>query len=138
MSPKEAGWWNIIISTFMFVNCFNLFIKGEVFFVAQVLLFAFTYLFLGINILKEMDMRGLGWYCLWVSLVTPFIAGINWAAGDWRFALIWITWGCAWFTFWLILGLGMTKLVRGTAIAMLPIGIFTAWVPGYLMFIGMW
>lgn len=138
MSPKECGWWNIIIAIFMFANVINFFRLGEVFFVAQVLLFAFTYLFLGINLLKDLDMRGLGWYCLWVALVTPFVAKVNFDAGDLRFGLIWIIWGITWFTFWLILGLGFTRITRGVALAMIPIGVFTAWVPGLTMFLGVW
>src|ERR687893_2748989 len=35
---------------------------------AQFLLFAFTYLWVGINRFLDVDGRGLGWYCLFVAL----------------------------------------------------------------------
>ena len=59
---------------------------------AQFLLFAFTYLWVGINRFLDVDGRGLGWYCLFVALTAVPIAfttltgagpvwlGLDWAA----------------------------------------------------------
>jgi len=143
LSTKEAALWNFVISTMMFVWVIyllggNLMGKGTTWFAAQVLLFAFTYLFLGINYILGMDGRGLGWYCLWVSLVTPVVSYQNFMAGDWRFGCIWAIWGILWFLFWVILGLGKTSVMNKVKYIMVPVGIITAWIPGLLMMIGKW
>jgi putative amide transporter protein len=143
LSTKEAALWNLIISTMMFIWVVyllggNLMGKGTTWFAAQVLLFAFTYLFLGINYILGMDGRGLGWYCLWVSLVTPVVSYQNFMAGDWRFGAIWAIWGVLWFLFWVILGLGKTSVMNKVKHIMVPIGVITAWIPGLLMMIGQW
>src|ERR687894_2342462 len=56
---------------------------------AQFLLFAFTYLWVGINRFLDVDGRGLGWYCLFVALTagalrvsTPSRGGPGWAGPD--------------------------------------------------------
>lgn len=143
IGSKEIGAWNVGISAFMFlvviyVVLTNLVGPGSPWFAAQVLLFAFTYLFLGINNLVGNDGRGLGWFCLWVSIVTPYIAWENFMNNDVRFGLIWVVWGIMWFIFWLIMGAGKTRMVKPVAYAMLPVGILTAWLPGFLMLIGKW
>ncbi len=143
LGTKEAGVWNLVIAGLMFIWVINLFGAnlldgGTAWFGAQVLLFAFTYLFLGLNYLLGTDARGLGWYCLWVSLVTPVVAYQNFMAGDWRFGLIWSIWGILWFLFWVILGLGKVSVMNRLKFFMVPVGVFTAWIPGILMFAGLW
>lgn len=140
---KEIGAWNIAISVFMFLMVIYIVLTKLVgptthWFAAQVLLFAFTYLFLGINNLAGFDSRGLGWYCLWVSLITPYVAFENFMAGDVRVGLIWVVWGIMWFLFWVILGLGKTRILKPIAYIMPPVGIITAWIPGFLMMINKW
>ncbi|MBF0527796.1 MAG: AmiS/UreI family transporter [Deltaproteobacteria bacterium] len=143
VGTKEAGVWNLVISAMMFIWVIyflgaNLIGKGTIWFAAQVLLFAFTYLFLGLNYLLGTDARGLGWYCLWVSLVTPVVSYQNFMAGDPRFGAIWAIWGVLWFLFWVILGLGKTSVMNKVKYLMVPTGVLTAWIPGLLMFIGKW
>jgi putative amide transporter protein len=143
LGNKEAGIFNLIISTMMFIWVARLIATdllgtGTIWFSAQVLLFAFTYLGLAVTYLVGTDGRGLGWYCLWVSLVTPYIAFSNFQAGDWRFGAIWVIWGILWFLFWAILGLGKGSIMDKLKYFMVPVGIFTAWIPGLLMMIGKW
>src|SRR3712207_9047346 len=61
---------------------------------AQFLLFAFTYLWVGINRFLDVDGRGLGWYCLFVALTavplaltTLSVAGPGWVG---RGLAVWV------------------------------------------------
>jgi len=144
ISPKEQGLWNFTISSFMFVciiliMVFQLFGTDSWLWAGMVFLFAFTYFGIGLNNLGGTDSRGLGWYCLLVAIVVPAIAEMNFRAGDVRFGLIWLIWGALWFTFWLIMGMGRTKLAGNMLGAiMLGVGVLTAWMPGYMMLRGWW
>ena len=144
MSPKECGVWNIVVSSFMFLciiisMVFQLFAEATWVTVGGVFLFAFTYFMIGMNNVLEMDSRALGYYCLLVAIITPFIAESAFAAGDWRFGIIWLIWGVAWFIFFLIMALGKTQLatpVLGWIVII--VGVVTAWAPGYMMLRGWW
>ena len=144
MSPKECGVWNIVISSFMFfcialIMIFQLFGEASWMVAGCVFLFAFTYFMIGMNNVLGMDSKALGYYCLLVALITPFIAQGNFAIGDWRFGIIWLIWGVAWFIFFLIMALGKTSLATPTlGWVIVLIGIFTAWAPGYMMLRGWW
>lgn len=112
--------------------------RATIFGGAQVLLFAFTYLWVGINTFIKVDGRGLGWFCLFVSVTAVPIAIITWASSApvWL-SLNWTAWAALWFVFFLLLGLGMERLTRPTGVATILAGIFTAWVPGFLILSGM-
>lgn len=91
------------------------------------------------NNVLGMDGRGLGYYCLLVALMTPFISHSAFSAGDWRFGVIWLVWGIAWFIFYQIMALGKTKLATpllGKVLVLL--GLVTGVVPGYMMLRGWW
>ena len=70
----------------------------------QSLLFAFTYLWVAINVIWNLDGKGLGWYCLLVAAValpTAFTA-----FPDIGLFILWLMWTSLWFMFFLLLGLG--------------------------------
>ncbi len=104
---------------------------------AQFLLFAFTYLWVGINRFLDVDGRGLGWYCLFVALTAvPIAFATLTGAGPWWLGLMWTAWAVLWFVYWLLLALGMTQLLRFSGVLTIIIGIVTAWIPGYLLLTG--
>ncbi|HEY8475593.1 MAG TPA: AmiS/UreI family transporter [Chloroflexota bacterium] len=119
------------------------FVQGQaesVLFGAQVLLFAFTYLWVAYNRFAGVDGRGLGWFCLFVALtalpiavstlanaggrVWPIWLGINWAA-----------WAVLWFMFFLLLAL-QRPIKTATGVVTILQGVLTAWIPGYLLLTG--
>lgn len=109
-----------------------------VFGAAQLLLFAFTYLWLGVNTLNGADGRGLGWFCLFVAITAAPIAFATLTSGAplWL-GFNWTVWAVTWFVFWLLLAVGMTRLTRITGYASIVVAIVTGWVPGYLILSGM-
>ena len=107
---------------------------------ALTLLFTFTYYWVAWNRWNGADGRGLGWFCLFVAITTvPVFADIFAQAQtpwDIWFGLNWLAWGVLWFLFFLILARGRTQLTRVTGILCTAEGIFTGWIPGYLLLSG--
>ena len=105
---------------------------------AQLLLFAFTYLWLGVNTLNGADGRGLGWFCLFVAVTAVPIAVATLMSGaPWWLGFNWTVWALTWFILWLLLAVGMTQLTRFTGYVAIVVAIVTGWVPGYLILSGM-
>ena len=104
------------------------------------LLFAFTYLWIAYNTLTVQDGRGLGWFSLFVAITVTaitydaFIAAHSFQA-LWL-ATNWACWAVLWFGFFLIGALGKINLIRPIAYLAIIEGIFTAWIPGYLLLSG--
>jgi len=103
------------------------------------LLFACTYLWVAFNRYNGSDGRGLGWFSLFVALtalpvaVDALIAANSaWGYGQ---ALSWAAWAGLWFLFFLVLvcDKAWTRATAGVAIAQ---GVFTGWLPGYLLLTG--
>lgn len=103
-----------------------------------VLLFAFTYLWVGLNQFLGNSGRGLGWYSLFVAItavptgiITLTEGGPNEAFYIWL-GLDWFAWAFLWFLYFLLLGLQAPILRLAAAVTVLE-GIGTAWVFGYLL-----
>ena len=89
---------------------------GDFYSAATGLLFGFTYLFVAVNSIFNLDNRLYGWYSL--------------------FAIIWILWGILWLT-------GFIENVLKKELKFVPYlaifeGIFTAWIPGFLILTNLW
>lgn len=140
VSAKGAGAVNAFVGTLIFLlainNEFHAVNMASSFATAQFLLFAFTYLWLAISCFANLDNRGLGYYALFVAIVAVPTAIHTFAAGDWRFGLIWLMWAALWFMFFLLLALG-SKIVKFTAFATLGVAAVTGTV-GYLLLIEKW
>lgn len=103
---------------------------------ALVLLFAFTYLWVGIDRWLAVDGRGLGWYCLFVAVtaVPVAIELLSAAAdvGDTWLGLNWIGWAVLWFLYFLLLvPARVTNVFTGWFT--IVIAILTGWIPGWLV-----
>lgn len=112
---------------------------NNVSFGALVLLFALTYLWVGINRVFSFDGRGLGWFCLFVA-ITAIGVGIETAiraATTWGYWLTfnWLAWGVLWFFYFLLL---VPQRISRSLVAWLTSieAIVTAWLPGYLILMG--
>ena len=104
------------------------------------LLFCTTYLWVAYNRLSGADGRGLGWFSLFVAITAipvtiDSFAGATSTWGLW-FAWCWVGWGVLWFLYFVLLTLKqpIVKLVGGVTVF---VGIYTGWVPGYMLLNGM-
>jgi putative amide transporter protein len=104
------------------------------------LLFTFTYFWVAWNRWNGADGRGLGWFCLFVAITTVpvFIETFANAKSTWDvwFGICWLSWGVLWFLFFLILALGRTELTKATGVLCSLQGVYTGWIPGYLLLSG--
>lgn len=116
--------------------------KGPAWFYASAtgLLFAFTYLYTAINSIFNLDQRLYGWYSLFVainSIPAGLLCIIKGYGGNWIYGIIWFAWGILWATGFIENNLhkNLGKFVGYLGVAE---GILTAWIPGFLMLVGMW
>ena len=112
---------------------------GSVKAAALTLLFTFTYFWVAINRFNDADGRGLGWFSLFVSITVVPVAidTLSTAQTTWDvwFGLCWAAWAVLWFMFWLLLVRKMEIAKLTGAVTSLQ-GIFTGWLPGYLLLEG--
>lgn len=112
--------------------------EGTAFNAAGTLLFAFTYLWVGRNAYAgQEDQRSLGWYCLFVAVVTVPTGWLVLQAGDVGLAALWWIWGVLWATFWLLLGLERGEYTSPVAWYTAAVGAVTS-AAGYAMAAGFW
>ncbi len=103
------------------------------------LLFAFTYLWQAANDLWDLDVRPYGIYCLFVAInavLCSYLSYINFD-GDVRFTFIWLAWALLWLTAPIEINL-KKPLGKFAPTLAIVCGIFTAWIPGALMLVGLW
>ena len=104
------------------------------FYSMQSLLFAFTYLWVAINVIFNLPGRGLGWYCLLVAVVafpTAFTA-----FPDIGLVILWFMWCVLWFMFFVLLGLEK-NIGKATGVWTVINGIASG-IAGYLILIKAW
>jgi hypothetical protein len=106
---------------------------------ALTLLFTFTYFWVAWNRWNGADGRGLGWFSLFVAItVVPVtfetFAGGGGLWGVW-FGLCWAAWAVLWFMYFLLLAL-QKPIAKVTGMVTVLEGIFTGWLPGYLLLSG--
>lgn len=111
---------------------------GEIFAASGIYLFGFTYLWVGINGMRDYRGRGFGWFALVVAVCTLVYAGDSFLRqGDAGFGVIWLLWGILWFLFFLVLGLEWEGLGPATGVYTAVTGILTG-VAAYQVLLGSW
>lgn len=138
IDEKSAAIMNIFTGALaVVIDTVNV-IQGEYYAVGTGLLFGFTYLFVGINGIFNLDKRPYAWYSLFVAINTIPCAYLSLTQdSDWRMSIIWVLWGILWLTAFIeiILKKNLGKFVPYLAIFE---GIITAWIPGFLMLVDKW
>jgi putative amide transporter protein len=104
---KSVAFFNILVGLLQVITPIYLIITSDgsnwsMFNNGAVFLFGFTYLYLGVTILKGFDSSGLGWYSLWVSMMAIVYALVFYVQeNDIVNALTWVLWAFLWFLFFL-------------------------------------
>jgi uncharacterized membrane protein len=104
-------------------------------------LFGFTYLYVGINLLANLDGTGLGWFSAFVAVCAVVFAGLNlwyFKPRDTGFTAIWLYWAVLWGLFFLVLGLKREEWTRYTGAVAVTAGVITTAVPAFLLLTGQW
>lgn len=102
-------------------------------------LFGFTYLYVGIGLLADLDTTGVGWFSLFVAIAALGFSYVNFTLlENAPFGVIWLYWAVLWTLFFLLLGLKREALTRYTGWVTLIEAWVTAAIPGFLLLIGAW
>ena len=106
---------------------------GEYYAAATGLLFGFTYLFIGMNAVFGLDERVLGWFSLFVAANTVPAALLALLQDhDPLFFAIWLAWGVLWLLIF-VESVLKKNLKHTISILLILEGIFTAWIPAWLL-----
>jgi putative amide transporter protein len=106
---------------------------------AGIFLLGFTYLYVGISNLAGQQPLGLGWYSAWVAIMAAAFGITNIVKfHDPTIGLLWLQWAVLWALFWLVLGLGITRLTPLAGWLTLILSFTTCTIPGYLLLLGEW
>jgi putative amide transporter protein len=134
-----VGAMQVVIPTFLIFTAGG--DRGTILASAGLYLFGFTYLYVGINLLANLDGTGLGWYSAFVAVSAVVYAGLNFfyfTPSDPAFGVIWLYWAVLWALFWVVLGIRHEEFTRYTGAVALTAGVVTAWIPAFLLLTGQW
>nr|WP_275404010.1 AmiS/UreI family transporter [Pseudonocardia acidicola] len=104
---------------------------------AGLYLFAFTYLYVGLNLSFGLDGTGLGYFCFFVVLSALVYSWLNFTRfHDPAFGVIWLYWAFLWALFFVVLGLKVESLTKYTGAVCAIEGWVTGWAPAFLLLTG--
>ena len=110
-----------------------LLVCGEYYAAATGLLFGFTYLFIGLNAVFNLDGRVLGGFSLFVAINTVPAALLSLLQdADSLFFVIWLAWGILWLLIF-VESVLKKDLHHTVPVLLILEGIGTAWVPAWLL-----
>ncbi|MCR4740751.1 MAG: AmiS/UreI family transporter [Lachnospiraceae bacterium] len=142
---KAAAVMNIFVGSLsVFINFVSL-VKGDYYAAGTGLLFGFTYLFVALNNIFDLDTRPFAVFSTFVAInavIFGFVEGVTGSSAlsitpDFRWALIWWLWAVLWGSAFVT---DILKKDLGKAVPILQIaeGVITAWIPGLLILTGRW
>lgn len=106
------------------------------------LLFAITYIFIGVNSIWGIDIKPFGWFCLFTTLpiIGMLIITLRDGDGSWQnifLASMWLQWGIVWFALFVedALEKSLGKLVPYLCVLT---AVTTGLIPGFMMMAGWW
>jgi hypothetical protein len=122
VDAKSAGVFNLFVGSLQVIGPLYLIFTAHgdpwtIFGASGIFLFGFTYLYVGIVNLFDIDPGGVGWYSLFVAIMAVGYSLVNFFHfHDYLFGDIWLMWSFLWALFWILLGLKR------------PIGVYAGWV----------
>ncbi|MGH3327396.1 MAG: AmiS/UreI family transporter, partial [Streptomycetales bacterium] len=102
-------------------------------------LFGFTYLYVGIGLLGNLDSTGVGWFSLFVAIMALGYSFVSFQLlNDDPFGVIWLYWSFLWLLFFLLLGVKNQGLTKYTGWVAAIEGWVTGAIPAFLILSGYW
>jgi putative amide transporter protein len=140
---KGAGTFNLFVGALQTAIPFYLIATAtttdDILLASGIFLFGFTYLYVGIANLAGQPSVGIGWYSAWVAIMAAAFGITNIVKfHDPTIGLLWLQWSVLWGLFWLLLGLGITRLTALTGWLTLILSFTTCTIPGFLLLLGVW
>ncbi|MBY0148888.1 AmiS/UreI family transporter [Neobacillus niacini] len=140
---KAVGYFNLFVGVIQIINPFYLIITSEqgnwdMYNNAAIFLFGLTYLYVGVNNVKGLEGNGLGWFSLWVSIISVVYTIVSLVQfHDVVNALTWGLWAFLWFLFFLT-GSLKWKIDGYVGIAAIVLSWVTLTIPAMFYFLGIW
>ena len=143
IDAKGAATFNLFVGALQTAIPFYLIATAktadDILLASGIFLFGFTYLYVGIANLAGQPPVGLGWYSAWVAILATAFGITNIVRfHDPTIGLLWLQWAVLWALFWLVLGLGVSRLTPLTGWLTLILSFTTCTIPGYLLLLGEW
>lgn len=144
INPRAAGVFNLFVGGMqvIFPTIIVATAGGDpatVLAASGIFLFGFTYLYVGIGLLTDLDTTGVGWFSLFVAVAAlGYSYASFWLLDDPPFGVIWLYWAYLWLLFFLLLGLKMDGLRVYTGWVTAIEGWVTAAIPAFLILAGIW
>jgi hypothetical protein len=142
VEPKSAAPINFFVGALQIITPTYLIFTANgdpntILMAAGLYLFAFTYLYVGLNLAFDLDGTGLGYFCFFVVLSALVYSYLNFTRfNDPAFGVIWLYWALLWALFFLVLGLRMEGLTRYTGAVCAIQGWTTGWLVAFLLLTG--
>ena len=141
IDPKSAAPLNIFVGVLQVITPTYLIINADgdatkILAASGLYLFGFTYLYVGWNLLGNLDGTGLGMFSLFVAVSAVVYSIISFDASDPVFGVIWLYWAFLWSLFYLLLGRKQDGLGRYTGAVAAIQGIVTGALPAFLLLTG--
>ena len=141
VDPKSAAPLNIFVGVLQVITPTYLIINADgdatkILAASGLYLFGFTYLYVGWNLLGNLDGTGLGMFSLFVAVSAVVYSIISFDASDPVFGVIWLYWAFLWSLFYLLLGRKQDGLGRYTGAVAAIQGIVTGALPAFLLLTG--
>src|SRR4051795_5644728 len=141
VDARAAAPLNLFVGALQVVTpTFLIFTSGgdsaTILFASGIYLFGFTYLYVGINLLGNLDGTGLGWFSAFVAVSAVVYSGLNFfyvTPRDPAFGVIWLYWAALWALFWVVLGIKREAFTRYTGGVAVVAGLVTAAIPAFLL-----
>ncbi|WP_019484301.1 AmiS/UreI family transporter [Arthrobacter sp. TB 23] len=143
ITPKSAGIFNVFVGGLQCIMPVLIITQSDgdpavIHGTFAVLLFGFTYLYVGITNLAGISPEGIGWFSLFVAASAVYMGFDSFISGDLTFGVIWLAWAVLWTLFFLLLALGKSRLTifSGWIVALWAVP--TTSVPAVLLMRGAW
>jgi putative amide transporter protein len=142
-NAKSVAVFNLFIGAMQVIVPFYLIAVSDqsnwtIYSLASIFLFGFTYLYVGLTLLKDLDGSGLGWYSLWVAVIALIYAIVAYVHfTDIISTLTWVMWAYLWFLFFLSMGLNKKIDAYIGKVAMVQSWL-TLTLPALLSMTGIW
>ncbi|WP_431958848.1 AmiS/UreI family transporter [Actinacidiphila sp. bgisy160] len=144
VDPKSAAVFNLFVGALQVLTPTYLIFTAngdpnKILAASGLYLFGFTYLYVGIVLLAEIEGVGVGWYSLFVAIAALGYSFVNFHLfKDYPFGVIWLYWAFLWALFFLVLGLGKAELGAYTGWVTAIEGWVTGVIPAALLLSGYW